>query len=255
MRAKWSMPIKKYWKWSEKKMIGLADLIVCDSENIEKYINREYGRFNTKYIAYGADVSASTIDDIKFDEWLNKYLLKKYGYYLVVGRFVPENNYEIIMKEFMKSHTSKCLVLVTNDNGKLAKESAKKLNWKIDERIKFVGTIYDQKLIKKIRENAFAYLHGHEVGGTNPSLLEALASTKINLLLKVGFNEEVGQDAALYWSKEEGSLASLIESVECMDKFDVERLGLAAKQRIIDKYSWEFIGNEYKKLWKYISHH
>lgn len=255
MRAKWSMPIKKYWKWSEKKMIGLADLIVCDSENIEKYINREYGRFNTKYIAYGADVSASTIDDIKFDEWLNKYLLKKYGYYLVVGRFVPENNYEIIMKEFMKSHTSKCLVLVTNDNGKLAKELAKKLNWKIDERIKFVGTIYDQKLIKKIRENAFAYLHGHEVGGTNPSLLEALASTKINLLLKVGFNEEVGQDAALYWSKEEGSLASLIESVECMDKFDVERLGLAAKQRIIDKYSWEFIGNEYKKLWKYISHH
>ena len=72
-----------------------------------------------------------------------------------------------------------------------------------DPRVKFVGTVYDQELLKYIRENAFAYFHGHEVGGTNPSLLEALESTKLNLLLDVGFNREVGEDGALYWKKDQ----------------------------------------------------
>ncbi len=78
-----------------------------------------------------------------------------------------------------------------------------------DKRIKFVGTVYDKDLLSKIRENAYGYFHGHEVGGTNPSLLEALGSTKLNLLLDVGFNHEVGEDAALYWNKEEGNLSSI----------------------------------------------
>ncbi|MTV85693.1 glycosyl transferase, partial [Streptococcus pneumoniae] len=84
-----------------------------------------------------------------------------------------------------------------------------------DLRVKFVGTVYDQELLKYIRENAFAYFHGHEVGGTNPSLLEALASTKLNLLLDVGFNREVGEDGAIYWKKDE--LAHVIEEVERFD--------------------------------------
>ena len=70
-----------------------------------------------------------------------------------------------------------------------------------DKRIKFVDTVYDKQLLKKIRENAYGYFHGHEVGGTNPSLLEALASTKINLLLNVEFNKEVAKDGALYWNR------------------------------------------------------
>ncbi|PEY52932.1 glycosyl transferase, partial [Bacillus cereus] len=74
--------------------------------------------------------------------------------------------------------------------------------------------VYDQELLKKVRENAFAYFHGHEVGGTNPSLLEALASTKLNMLLDVVFNKEVGEAGAVYFSKESGSLANLIHEVE-----------------------------------------
>ncbi|ETJ25548.1 Glycosyltransferase, partial [human gut metagenome] len=66
-------------------------------------------------------------------------------------------------------------------------ELRQKTGFDKDERIKFVGTVYDQELLKKIRENAYGYLHGHEVGGTNPSLLEALATTDLNLLLDVGF--------------------------------------------------------------------
>jgi rhamnosyltransferase len=78
--------------------------------------------------------------------------------------------------------------------------------FKKDRRIKFVGTVYDQELLRKIREEAYGYLHGHEVGGSDPSLLEALASTKLNLLLDVSFNKEVALNGAVYFSKQPGHL-------------------------------------------------
>ena len=105
-------------------------------------------------------------------------------------------------------------------------------------------------MLKKIRENAFGYFHGHEVGGTNPSLLEALGSTELNLLLDVGFNKEVGQEAALYWSKKDGDLARLIDRADEMDAGKRAEYGRSAKERIKSAYSWEFIGSEYKRAWE-----
>ena len=249
-RAKWSAPVRKYWKWSEKKMVGLTDLVICDSVNIEKYIRSEYGVENTRYIAYGADIEKSQMadDDSKFQKWMIEKGIKIGEYYLVVGRFVPENNYETMIREFMKSSSRRDFALITNVNEKFLEELEQKLHWKNDKRIKFVGTVYDKELLKKIRECAYGYFHGHEVGGTNPSLLEALGSTKLNLLLDVGFNREVGQEAALYWNKEDGSLSGLIDRAEKMDSEKREEYGRAAKERIKSAYSWEFIGNEYKKV-------
>ena len=100
----------------------------------------------------------------------------------------------------------------------------------------------------KIRENAYGYFHGHEVGGTNPSLLEALGSTELNLLLNVGFNKEVAEDGALYWNKEEGNLANLIDKSDSMDIKLIANLGKKAKKRILEAYSWQFISDEYKKV-------
>lgn len=250
-RAKWPVPVRKYWKWSERKMVGLADLIICDSVNIEKYIRSEYGVKNTVYIAYGADIEKSqmTDDDPEFQEWLHEKGLKIGEYYLVVGRFVPENNYETMIREFMRSKSPRDFALICNVNEKFLEELEGKLKWKIDKRIKFVGTVYDKELLKKIRECAYGYFHGHEVGGTNPSLLEALGSTELNLLLDVGFNREVGQDAALYWKKEEGSLSSLIDIVDKMNSQQRTEYGLKAKERIKSAFSWEFIGDEYKRVW------
>ncbi len=104
------------------------------------------------------------------------------------------------------------------------------------------------ELLIQIRENAFAYIHGHEVGGTNPSLLESLASTRMSLLLDVCFNKEVGQDAGLYWSKEEGSLSKLIDNI---DEYSVDRISeyeKKSKNRIKDAYSWDHIANEYERI-------
>ena len=171
-------------------------------------------------------------------------------YYLVVGRFVPENNFETIIREFIKSHSKKSLAIITTQNDALLNRLDQELFWRSDDRIKFVGTVYNQELLKKIRENAYGYLHGHSVGGTNPSLLEALGSTRLNLLYDVEFNKEVGQNAAVYWSKKDGNLAQLIDRADKAPEQIIEGYGKRAKARIRDVYSWEYIADQYEKLFK-----
>lgn len=252
MRAKWSKPIRAYWKLSEKLMVKHSDLIICDSINIELYIKNVYKKFSPKtiYIAYGADVKKSILrdDDKKLLDWYKKFDTKPNEFYLSVGRFVPENNFDIMIREFMKSTTSKKFILITNvEKNKFYQSLENKYHFSQDKRIEFVGTIYDEQLLKKIREDAFAYFHGHSVGGTNPSLLEALASTKINILYDVGFNRECGGKSALYFTKEEGNLASIINKTENMPNDLIINYDINSTKEIIDRYSWEFIVREYEK--------
>lgn len=252
-RAKWNALIKKYWKLSERLMVKHADLLICDSLNIEKYIKEDYKKYNPKttFIAYGADIEKSKLadNDQKIIEWYTKKSVKPNEYYLVVGRFVPENNFETMIKEFMRSKSQKDLVLITNNQGnKYYKKLEEELNFKEDKRIKFVGTVYDTELLKKIRENAYAYLHGHSVGGTNPSLIEALATTKLNLLYDVGFNREVGENGALYWNLEDTNLANLINECDKMDEEKIKVLNELARKRVNEEYTWEKIVEKYERL-------
>lgn len=254
-RAKWNYFIRKYWKLSEKLMVKHADLLICDSKNIEKYIQEDYKQYSPKttFIAYGADTSKSTLkdNDEKLLNWYKEKGVQAKEYYLVVGRFVPENNYETMIKEFMKSNTKKDFVLITNvEQNKFYETLKNETHFDQDKRIKFVGTVYDQQLLKKIRENAYGYLHGHEVGGTNPSLLEALATTDLNLLLDVGFNKEVGEDGSVYWNKEEGNLSALINRLENISNNQLNELSTKAKQRIDSEYSWDYIVRKYEELFE-----
>ena len=253
LRAKWSMPVRKYWKLSEQLMVKHADLLVCDSKNIEQYIQEDYKQYQpeTTYIAYGTDTAPSNLkaEDTKVRNWYQEKGINENGYYLVVGRFVPENNYETMIREFIKSKSKKDFVLITNvEQNKFYDQLLQDTGFDKDPRVKFVGTVYDQELLKYIRENAFAYFHGHEVGGTNPSLLEALASTKLNLLLDVGFNREVGEDGAIYWKKDE--LSQVIEKVEQFDAKMIDELDRQSNQRIADAFTWEKIVTDYEKLFK-----
>lgn len=252
MRTKWSAPVRKYWKESEHLMVKYADLVICDSKNIEKYIKEEYAKYNpeTTFIAYGSETAASNLknNDPKYVDWLKKHNLRDGEFYISVGRFVPENNFETMIREFMKSKSTKDFAIITTSNDKFLKELDERLHFSSDKRIKFVGTVYDQKLLKKIRENAYAYFHGHSVGGTNPSLLEALGSTKVNLLYDVGFNREVAEDGALYWTKEEGNLTALIDKADTLNIDQINQLGEKAKNRIRQEYKWEYICEKYEKI-------
>ena len=253
MRKKWSAVVRRYWKISEQLMTKYADLLICDSKNIEKYIHDEYKKYSprTTFIPYGAETVPSILgdQDTKYLEWMKDKGLSAKEYYLMVGRFVPENNFEIIIKEFMKSGTKKSLAIITNVNDKFLTELEKKLHFKSDRRIKFTGTVYDSQLLKKIRENAYGYFHGHEVGGTNPSLLEALGATELNLLLDVSFNREVGRDVALYWNKDSGNLSELINKADLMESSERSMSGDRAKKRIESSYSWEYVCGRYEELW------
>ena len=252
-RAKWSAPVRKYWKYSERKMVQHADLLICDSKAIEKYIQNDYAKYQPKttFIAYGSETVKSTLEDDskELQDWYREKSVTAGNYYLVVGRFVPENNYETMIREFMSSDTEKDLVLISNvEKNAFYEHLLSQTHMDMDKRIKFVGTVYQQELLKKIRENAYGYLHGHEVGGTNPSLLEALGSTDVNMLLDVGFNHEVGEDGAVYWTKETGSLSGLIHNVDCMTKDEITELSQRAKSRIDKEYSWDKIIHDYEEI-------
>ncbi len=253
LRTKWSPAVRKYWKYSESLMIKHAHLLICDSKTIEKYIQEEYSGYNPKttFIAYGAETRKSTLalDDKKLLKWFteNEISIER-GFYIAVSRFVPENNFETIIREFMISNTKKDFVVITGSNPVLYNAINGRLHFDQDPRIKFVGTVYDQELLMKIREEAYGYVHGHSVGGTNPSLLEALGSTDLNLILRVGFNKEVAEEGALYWSKEEGNLARLIDEADKMSVNEINALSEKAKKRIKDWYSWNYIVGKYEKV-------
>lgn len=251
MRAKWNAAIKAYWRYSEKLCVKHADFLICDSINIEKYIKEDFAQFSPKttFIAYGSETSKSPLsfDNPKIVGWYKKWDLQPGQYYVNIARLVPENNYETIVREFMASKTEKALVVAASLKGNKFYEKLKEqFHFEKDSRIKFVDGIYDQDLLKKIRENAYGYIHGHSVGGTNPSLLEALGTLDLSLLYDCGFNSEAGEDGALYWNLEEGSLGILIEKADAMSKEEIKELGDKAHKRIAECYTWKFICERYE---------
>ena len=248
-RAKWSKPVQSYLKYSEKEMTKYANLIISDNRGIETYIQNTYPWARTTFIAYGTDLSKTTLtaEDAPVRDWYQNWQTQEKDYYLILGRFVPENNYETAIREFMKSSTERDLVIICNHEGNAYFDELRQITgFDKDKRVKFVGTVYDQDLLKYIRNQAFAYIHGHEVGGTNPGLLEALAQTDLNLIYNVDFNHQVAQETALYWNKEDGNLSKLIDSVDGQVSF--EDLGDAAKANMKENYTWEKIVGEYEEL-------
>ena len=248
-RAKWAKPIQAYLKYSEKIMTRHADLVISDNPGIESYIKEAYPWSKTTYIAYGTDLSPTSLNsqDNKVREFYQKWQTQEKNYYLILGRFVPENNYETAIREFMASSTKRDLVIICNQEGNpYFEELRARTGFDQDPRVKFVGTVYDQDLLKYIRKEAFAYIHGHEVGGTNPGLLEALAQTDLNLVLGVSFNQTVAKDSAHYWTKETGNLAHLIDQVDSLE--DVSEWGQRAKANMKQNFTWEKIVGEYEEL-------
>ena len=253
-RKKWSQLVRFYWKISKIYMLKFVDLIICDSIEIQKniFINFNKAYSKTVYISYGAELKNSEIlnENQEITKWFQNNNLTKNNYYLYVGRFIPENNVELIINEYINSESKKYLVLITNINYESGYYNIlnKKLNLDKNKKIIFPGTVYNENLLKIIRENAFAYIHGHEVGGTNPSLLESLALTKINLVLRVEFNVEVCEDSVLYFEKSSGSLKNLIIKIEKSDLHSFEDLSQKAKSRIMKYYTWDKIVKEYERI-------
>ena len=243
-RTKWAPPVRKYLKYAERQMVKRADLIISDNQGILDYLCQEYGQVKSQVIAYGTEQVISTAQN---SPTLDKFAVKSDNYYLIVGRFVPENNYELLIRNFMASNIQRDLVIITNYQDNPYYEALRdKTHFDKDSRIKFVGTVYDQNELRYIREHAFAYLHGHEVGGTNPSLLEALWSTPVNLVLGVNFNRTTAGDSVIYFDKKD--LLSALTEIEQLTNEERISLHQKAQKLIQEKYTWKAICDQYEAL-------
>ena len=164
-RSKWNNIAKKFFLLSEKWMLKNSDIIICDSLGIKDYVDNRYPNVKDKttYIAYGSNkFDFSNINEF---EILKKYHLKKDNYCLMVGRCVPENNYELVIKEYMNSKINKDLVIISNlDSSNYYNELTSITNCNSDKRIKFINGVYDTTDLAVIRKNAYLYIHGHSVG-------------------------------------------------------------------------------------------
>lgn len=242
-RDKWKWYVRLFFKYSLRTMMKNCDHIICDSIGIKEYLN-EY-KNKTHYIAYGTN----NVDIVNEDSVLKEYKLKRNDYYLMVGRFVPENNYEVIISEFMRSNSNKKLVIISNiEKNSYYNKLINNTNFTNDNRIIILGSIYDVNKLAVLRKNAYAYIHGHSVGGTNPSLLESLSLTNVNILYDCIFNKEVGRKSCFYFNKNNNNLKKIIEKVDKLDKKEITKLGSECKKIIKENYTWDIIVDKYKEF-------
>lgn len=255
-RTKWNRLVQVYLFLSAMMMAKSTDCMVCDNEGIrELYDKILIGKKpELEYVAYGVDSVPRVSEDVpqKVKDYFNKWGIEKDNYYLILGRFIPENNYEMMFKGFMNSKTNKKLLVICNYKTEIRKfyEHIKKsTGFKNDSRIIMAGTLYDQDILHYVRQYAHGYIHGHSVGGTNPGLLEAMAETDLNLLYNVNFNRHVGGNSAAYFNNE----FDLARKIDRLDLIPVEKkksIGYKSRKRMLDKFSWELIVYKYDEVVK-----
>lgn len=239
-RSKWSKFARVYLKLSEWFATKVANLLISDSLAIKDYFKKRY-RKNSVFIPNGSKVYFS-----KNPKILKEFGLKKFGYYLVVARLEPENNIHTIIKGFSLSNSKKKLFIIANIKKTKYFEKIMKL-CKKDKRIIFFGPLYDQSKLNEIRANAFAYIHGHSVGGTNPSLLESMGCGSAVIAFDVPFNREVLRNNGLFF-KNEIELKNIIEKLEKMSKRKISSIGKKNREIIKKYYNWGKIARAYFEL-------
>lgn len=246
-RNKFNGMIKFMLKIQERIGVFWADTIIADSKGIKNYYDNKYEK-NSKFIAYG-------VSDIPKINWNEEYLpetLKdmdiESNYWLLVARLEPENNIHTIVEGYIKSKTKKPLVIIGNFLNSGYEKTITDMMDEMDEdkKIVFTGGIYNQKALNMLRQNCFGYIHGHSVGGTNPSLIEAMVMKNILLTHKNQFNEEVCEDSALYFKDSEELKTKMDDIDEYPEKYQIMKN--LAFFRVKQEYSWEKIVSEYDDL-------
>jgi rhamnosyltransferase len=234
-RSKWNWLVKSYFLLSEKTMIKSSNLVICDSKSIQNYVTSKYKHPLTEYISYGADQKEYSSS---FDKRILNY---QPGYYLIVARFVPENNFEYIINEFTKSTTQRNLIIISNiENNRYYDYLANNTNLLKDKRIIIFGPLYEQNSLSIMRKNAYCYIHGHSVGGTNPSLLEAMLHTKLIFSYDVNFNREVLTKNGYYFGKT-SSLSNLIKDCDNLTNSFITNLHKFNLNRLKENYNWSMV--------------
>jgi hypothetical protein len=237
-RSKYSKTIQMFLKFAEKRAVKSSHYLIADSLGIKKYLKEKFNK-DASYIAYGAEPFLKQKEDL-----LLQYNVEKYNYNLLIARFEPENNIEIILDGVVSSQDNKVILVIGNTDNGFGNYLKKKFSK--NQNIRFTGGVYNKEHLDNLRYFSNIYFHGHSVGGTNPSLLEAMAAKALIVAHNNEFNRAILQENAFYFSNAT-EVKYFIETVKrkyheqiVQDNFDT----------IIQEFNWNKINESYLRLFE-----
>ncbi|WP_424348208.1 DUF1972 domain-containing protein [Kocuria sp. CH-021] len=240
-RGKWGRHGRAYYRMAELLAVRGADALIADAEGIQDYYRHEFGA-DTTLLTYGApvlnDVRGSVVEAVG---------LSPFGYHLVVARMEPENHVHLIVNAYTRSRSTRPLVIVGTAPYAAEYIDAIRRTATADPRIRLVGGIWNQELLDQLYGNALSYVHGHSVGGTNPSLLRAMGAGTPTLAFDVVFNRGVLDHLGRYF-KTEDELTQLFEEMEATAPGELQRIGAGLRQRASVQYDWNTVTDGYERL-------
>lgn len=246
LRPKWKGLGSWYYRMASRLATKLFDQVITDSDEMQR-IYLELFNAPSKMIAYGANPRMNSDERL-----IEKWNLETESYFLIVGRLIPDNNSDLIVKGFLKSNSKRKLVVV--GDVPYQDQFATKMKGICDDRLVFTGYVKDAEVLASLYHNTYAYFHGHEYGGTNPAMLKALGYGCAILALSTPFNQEMLQDGKYGWFFEK-NVQSVIEIVDAAEKAPEKMKLLSEKSRdgLVQKYNWDFVTDEYETLFKKLS--
>lgn len=239
-RTKYSEKVKRFLRYAESLGVKYSDHLISDSIGIQNYLKKTYNVEST-YIAYGATLFENNNANV-----LNDYALKSYNYDMLIARLEPENSIEVILDGVAKAKTDRPFLVIGNHEtpyGKYLKQKFSSFS-----QIRFIGGIYDINVLNNLRYYSNIYFHGHTVGGTNPSLLEAMASNSLICANDNDFNRYILGEQAIYF-KDSKDVADHLLNV----KYEENQFQLMLsenKRKITDQFDWELIVDQYANHFK-----
>jgi glycosyltransferase involved in cell wall biosynthesis len=235
-RSKYNRMTRKFLRLAERLAVKHGNVLIADSIGIRDYLREEYGHPSV-YIPYGADIPAAFDPEIP-----GRYGLQRDGYHLLMARMEPENNIEIIVRGWMSSRKDRPLVLIGNPGNRFGQYLERTYR---HEKLHFIGAIYESEVVNSLRHYSSYYFHGHSVGGTNPSLLEAMACGCRIAAHENLFNRSILGNDAFYFSSPEQvrDILEIKADTKAMDGWKTNNLG-----KIKGIYNWDRIIDDYEKL-------
>ena len=237
-RSKYSKPVQQFLKFAERLAVKSSDFLISDSLGIQKYIDSKYNVTST-YIAYGAKVFSSPNEEI-----LKEYDVLKHNYNMIMARFEPENNIETILDGIVLAGHETTVLVLGNHQTKYGDYLKNK--FKTHKQIRFIGAEFDITKLNNLRYFSNFYFHGHSVGGTNPSLLEAMASNAFIIAHDNHFNKTILKENGYYFSNP-ADIKNIIDRIKKNDNLQLVQNNFDA---IENEFNWDKINGEYLQLFE-----
>jgi glycosyltransferase involved in cell wall biosynthesis len=239
-RGKWGRIGRRYYLAAERAAVRWADALIADAVGIQEYYRRRYGAAS-HYLTYGAPVLREPAL-----HRLRQLGLESGGYHLVVARLEPENHVDLVLRGYAASSAQQPLVIVGTAPYASTHVAELERLANGDDRMRMLGAIWDQELLDALYAGASCYLHGHSVGGTNPSLLRALGAGASVAAFDVDFNREVIGEAGVYFAEDE-DVTTILKQVEA-DPEAARRRGEEGRRSVARRYRWDDVADGYEAL-------